>query len=1718
MTSISKISIKTSPPFETFSWQTPSFRVTLIASPILKATVYSVETDMTTYDVDVKAPFSTVQLNQLQKTIQDHFYMKVIQSNNVPVRVEFLTKGLGGGFYSQSSTSLPSIPQGKASLTLMPKTPQELVWVLQQLKVDPNNNRVATLLSAANEFINVFANNPTHSKEQIDGLVLLVLIDDKVITRTIINQLIDLIRNNTLLNLDLVLALADAIDRASPSFLNPDDLVQLMLALVERIKKTHATGAEKNFEEQLKALVRILNAMVDANVCDIPRQKHEEIGQFLSNCSKSNDCGINSIAVYANQALSRIPNDESKLAAFLRYSTGLIKGVYHFYAALNKLDPGQLVKGFFALQESVGAIVDFAKLIGTQMQNVLPELQAALGQDITLKTRTLKWYDQIRYVEFLIASNCFRALEQFLMDPRLKKESFFMYSLSIKLHEVILTHPNAVIRNETLQLLHNLYQDEKTWSGLTLKEDHFKNEKAGMLEFSKKEDIRYRLYIKGLIVSNLQFYVNIPVLRTEALNALGSLVKQASAAEKLFIEKYRNVDNNIPISISPTSIKLFEANPKEQFKLEDVLENIKACAVNDPEFQKDQQTYIPLMGTSAHGASATCELLEEVQLFLKGDQRVLLLMGDSGSGKSLFCQTLAYHLWQTYQPITGIIPFYISLPTLKDPVHKLISQAAKQLGLSPEQMEEIKTKREIVFILDGGDEIPKNSDILAGNQLTNFKGKIIVTYRIEALPSSDLFIPNINGKPKRSLLRELYIAPFSPSQIDQFIQKCISLGNTEWDQVAIYREQMERITGLQDLIQNPFILKIMTDTLPEIIDRAKQVKAEPINLTRYTLYEAFMEEWFQNGFNRVKMQFPKLQSVGLKPQNLKKEAANFCIQLANTFQSQKETHIQYDTEDPIWTSFFSDDLRAETLRSMAPLKISEDGTCYFLHKSLLEYFIALGTKTLVTLPKNSKTSNTHPPTLKPNESLIKRPPIFDSILEPSIWRFLADTVKEDSAFREELFSFIEQSKVNPLMATAAANAITILNLANVSFSKKDFRGIRVPHANLEKAIFYRTDLCLADLSHVNLSGAFLSEALLDQTLMERVDFGQLPMIIGNRSISVVISSFDGKQLIGSSNNSIIIWDWRTGHEIMTLEGHTAHVMSLAYLPEEELLASGSYDNTIRLWNLKTGESLKVLLGHTKPIETLMFLPEKELLASGSKDGTIILWDFKTGEAVKTLKEGTAHVMSLAYLPEEELLASGSINKTIRLWNLKTGKTIKILYGHTGPVTALVFLPGGEFLASGSWDCTIRLWNLKTGTTVKTLQGHTSWVTSLLPLPGGEFLASSGKDNTIRLWNLKTGETMKTFQGHTSCVNSLTLLEEGKILASAGDNDKTIRLWDLKAKESLKNIQGHTTWVSALTLLQDGEYLASGSHDKTIHLMNLKTGEIVKTFHGHTKRIDALIFLSGGELLASGSEDNTIRIWDRKTGKAVKTLYGHTRVVSSLILLPGGEHMASGSADKTIRIWDLKTGMTIKTFQAHSVQCLAYLPGELLASTSRSTESDDYTIILWDLKTGEAVKTLQGHRSPVLALASLPGERLASGSFEMSIRIWDLKTGQTIQTLQGHTAYITALTLLSGGELLASGSDDKTIRFWNLKTGQEVFKITHPFSIQSLVFKEPNLLYAGDSVGGVWCWQLNHDGKTFHPQLLWATNPSFICQDVQIGKAHGLSPGNQRLMLQYGAKE
>jgi WD40 repeat protein len=98
---------------------------------------------------------------------------------------------------------------------------------------------------------------------------------------------------------------------------------------------------------------------------------------------------------------------------------------------------------------------------------------------------------------------------------------------------------------------------------------------------------------------------------------------------------------------------------------------------------------------------------------------------------------------------------------------------------------------------------------------------------------------------------------------------------------------------------------------------------------------------------------------------------------------------------------------------------------------------------------------------------------------------------------------------------------------------------------------------------------------------------------------------DGKTLAtGSADNTVILWDWKTGKELYTLLAHSWSVVAVAFSPDGETLISASWDKTIKLWQVSTGQEIATLTGHLDSVSAVAISPSGQIIASASKDKTV----------------------------------------------------------------------------------------------------------------------------------------------------------------------------------------------------------------------------------------------------------------------------------------------------------------------------------------------------------------------------------------------------------------------------------------------------------------------------------------------------------------------------------
>ena len=427
-------------------------------------------------------------------------------------------------------------------------------------------------------------------------------------------------------------------------------------------------------------------------------------------------------------------------------------------------------------------------------------------------------------------------------------------------------------------------------------------------------------------------------------------------------------------------------------------------------------------------------------------------------------------------------------------------------------------------------------------------------------------------------------------------------------------------------------------------------------------------------------------------------------------------------------------------------------------------------------------------------------------------------------------------------------------------------------------------------------------------------------------LSVAFSP-DGQRLASGGGNwdepgepgEVKVWDAITGQESLTLKGHTSYVTSVAFSPDGQQLASASGDKTVKVWDAATGQESLTLKGHTGEVYSVVFSPDGQRLASGGGDwgepGEVKVWDAATGQESLTLKGHTGTVRSVAFSPDGQRLASagGEHDKPgeVKVWDAATGQESLTLKGHTREVNSVAFSPDGQRLASASADNTVKVWDVATGKESLTLTGHISGVSSVAFSPDGQRLASGGYYGDVKVWDAVTGRGLLTLRGHTDMVYSVAFSPDGQRLASAGgsgaepDKPDEVKVWDaVTGRESL-TLKGHAGRVYSVVFSPDGQRLASASYDKSVKVWDAATGQESLTLKGHKHGVNSVAFSPDGQRLASACLDGTVKVWDAATGKESLTLKGHAGSVYSVAFGPDGQRLASASTDGTVKVWDAR---------------------------------------------------------------------------------------------------------------------------------------------------------------------------------------------------------------------
>jgi len=87
------------------------------------------------------------------------------------------------------------------------------------------------------------------------------------------------------------------------------------------------------------------------------------------------------------------------------------------------------------------------------------------------------------------------------------------------------------------------------------------------------------------------------------------------------------------------------------------------------------------------------------------------------------------------------------------------------------------------------------------------------------------------------------------------------------------------------------------------------------------------------------------------------------------------------------------------------------------------------------------------------------------------------------------------------------------------------------------------------------------------------------------------------------------------HKLYIGLGHSSYSTSVAITPDGKYIVSGSRNETIKLWDIKSGEEIRTFEGHSDYVTSVAITPDGKYIVSGSWEGTIKLWDINSGEEI-----------------------------------------------------------------------------------------------------------------------------------------------------------------------------------------------------------------------------------------------------------------------------------------------------------------------------------------------------------------------------------------------------------------------------------------------------------------------------------------------------------------------
>jgi len=294
---------------------------------------------------------------------------------------------------------------------------------------------------------------------------------------------------------------------------------------------------------------------------------------------------------------------------------------------------------------------------------------------------------------------------------------------------------------------------------------------------------------------------------------------------------------------------------------------------------------------------------------------------------------------------------------------------------------------------------------------------------------------------------------------------------------------------------------------------------------------------------------------------------------------------------------------------------------------------------------------------------------------------------------------------------------------------------------------------------------------------------------GPDSQAIVTASQDGK---------LIIWSSTTGNKQLAITLNSAWVMTCAFSPTYEFIASGGLDNTVSIFKtsnqnnvqgpngarFRSKDLYRELEKHDGYLSCARFVDDTEII-SASGDSTCILWDVENRSAKNIFTDHAGDVMFVDLNPADpSQFVSGSVDKTAKVWDVRSDPPLVANFpgsddkddksrGHYSDINTVKWFTDSQSIMTGSDDGTVRLFDIRSyrqineykDTENRSLHSQeAAGVTSVDVSASGWYCFAAYDNGQVYMWSTLKAEKICDMP-HDSRVSSLGVSPDGYALAT-----------------------------------------------------------------------------------------------------------------------------------------------------------------------------------------------------------------------------------------------------------------------------------------------------------------------------------------------------------------